>query len=142
MRSKLDTVRAYYAASERNDQEAAGECVAGVPGFVWVDRQKGVECRTIDDFVDAISEDTAWSDSRNFDITNSMETTDGALVVQVTISGNLNGPWCHLTGDGQRVTFDACVIFRFDEDNKIVLEDHYADALTVMRQLERAQTAT
>jgi predicted ester cyclase len=68
-----------------------------------------------------------------------METTDGALVVQVTISGTLNGTWCHLTGKGQKVTFDACVIFRFDDEGRIVLEEHYADALTVKRQLENPE---
>jgi predicted ester cyclase len=132
--SKLDTVRAYYAASERDDEEAAAECVAAVPGFVWVDHQKGVACRTVEEFVDAVAEDAAWS-GRTFDITNVMETTDGALVVQVTISGTLNGTWCHVTGHGERVSFDACVIFRFDDAGKIVLEEHYADARTVERQL-------
>jgi hypothetical protein len=45
-RSNLDTVRAYYAASERNDDEVAAKCIASVPGFVWADHQKGVVCRT------------------------------------------------------------------------------------------------
>ena len=77
-------------------------------------------CRTIDEFVDAAVENSAWSD-RTFGIKNVLKTTDGALVVHVTISGTLNGTWCHLTGHGQHVSFDACVIFRFDEDGKIVL---------------------
>jgi hypothetical protein len=34
------------------------------------------------------------------------------------------------------VTFDACVIFRFNEDGLIISEEHYSDALTVMKQLE------
>lgn len=70
-----------------------------------------------------------------------METPDGALVVQVTISGNLHGSWCHMTGSGEHVSFDACVIFRFDDDSKILLEDHYADALTTMRQLDSSSAS-
>jgi ketosteroid isomerase-like protein len=138
--SKLDTVRAYYAASERDDDEAAATCVAAVPGFVWIDHQKGAVCRTVDEFIDAVTENAAWS-GRTFDITNVMETTDGALIVQVTISGTLRGTWCHVTGQGECVSFDACVIFRFDDDGKIVLEEHYADALTVQRQLEASEPA-
>jgi predicted ester cyclase len=62
--------------------------------------------------------------------------TGRALVVQATISGSLNGYWCYLSGQGQRVPFDACVIFRFNEDGLIISEEHHSDALTVMKQLE------
>lgn len=39
------------------------------------------------------------------------------------------------------MSFDACVIFRFDDDSKILLEDHYADALTTMRQLDSSSAS-
>jgi len=89
----------------------------------------------MDELLEAQAEDAAWSD-RTFDITNVLETTDGGLVVQATIGGNLNGSWASLTGHGQRVHFDACVIFRFDEDCRIISEEHYSNLLTVMRQLD------
>jgi hypothetical protein len=129
----LDTVRTYYGASAVSDYEKAGACVG--PGYVGIDRHKGVTYRTTDELLEAQAEDAAWSD-RSFDITNAMETADGALVVQVTIAGRLNGSWGSLTGRGQQVSFDACVIFRFDDDGRIISEDHYSDLLTVKRQLE------
>ena len=132
--SKLETVRTYWDASARGDYETAGNCVA-LPGYVSIDHQRGVVAETMEQLQQAAAEDAAWS-QREFDITNVLETTDGALVVQATISGNLDGEWCSLRGTGQRVTFDACVIFRFNDDGKIVLEDHYGDALKVAQQLK------
>ena len=129
----LETVRTYWAASAGSDYPAAGACVG--PGYMSIEHHRGVTCRTMEELLEAQAEDAAWSD-RTFEITNTLETTDGALVVQATISGRLNGYWCYLTGEGQRVTFDACVIFRFDEDGLIISEEHYSDALTVMKQLE------
>ena len=134
-RSHLDTVRAYWDASATGDYATAGGCIALDGSYESIDHHKGVTYRTMEELLEAKAEDDAWSD-RTFDITNAMETTDGALVVQATISGTLNGYWCHLTGTGQHVTFDACVIFRFNDEGIIVLEEHYSDALTVMKQLE------
>jgi hypothetical protein len=33
------------------------------------------------------------------------------------------------------VSFDACVIFRFDDEARIVSEEHYSDALIVLKQV-------
>jgi ketosteroid isomerase-like protein len=131
--SKLDTVRTYYGASALRDYETAGACVGS--GYVSIDRHKGVIYRTIDELLEAQAEDAAWSD-RTFDITNAMETTDDALVVQVTIAARLNGTWGSLTGRGESVSFDACVIFRFDDEGRIISEEQYSDLLTVKRQLD------
>jgi hypothetical protein len=129
----LETVRTYWAASALTDYAAAG---AGIGrGYEGIDQHKGVACRTMEELLEAQAEDAAWSD-RTFEITNILETTDGALVVHATISGCLNGYWCYLTGQGQHVTFDACVIFRFNEDGLIISEEHYSDALPVVKQLE------
>lgn len=133
--SNLETVRTYWDASARGDYQTAGGCVA-LPGYVSIDHQRGIVAETIEQLRQARAEDDAWSQPE-FDITNVLETTDGALVVQATISGTLNGEWCSLRGSGQRVSFDACVIFRFNDDGKIVLEDHYGDARTVAQQLTR-----
>jgi hypothetical protein len=57
------------------------------------------------------------------------------LVVQATVSGTLNGEWCSVRGSGPRASFDACVIFRFDDEARIVSEEHYSDALTVLKQV-------
>jgi hypothetical protein len=34
------------------------------------------------------------------------------------------------------VSFDACVIFRFDDEGRIISEEQYSDLLTVKRQLD------
>ena len=136
-RSHLDTVRAYWDASARSDYPAAGACVGS--DYSSIEHHRGVTARTMDELLAAQAEDAAWSD-RTFDIAQALETTDGALVVQATISGQLNGYWCHLTGSGQHVSFDACVIFRFNDEGLIISEEHYSDALTVMKQLEGGRT--
>lgn len=126
-------VRAYWDASARSDYDAAGRCTG--PGYVWIDHTKGVTARTAEELLAAAAEDSAWSD-RTFEITNVLETTDGALVVQATISGTLRGMWRSVVASGQRTTSATCTIFRFDDDDHIVSEEHYSDALTIMEQLK------
>lgn len=132
VRTKLETVRAYWDASAKSDYAAAGECVGR--GYTWIDHVTGITATTMEQLLQAQAEDAVWS-GRSFDVTNALETSDGALVVQATISGTLNGEWCSVRGTGQHVGFDACVIFRFDDEVRIVSEEHYSDALTVQRQV-------
>lgn len=42
---------------------------------------------------------------------------------------------------GQLASLDACVIFRFNEDRLIISEEHYSNARTVMKQLDRPRHA-
>jgi predicted ester cyclase len=132
MRTKRQTVEAYWDASAKSDYATAGACVAS--GYTWIDHVRGVTATTMEQLLEAQAEDAAWSD-RSFDIVSALETTDGALVVQATVSGTLNGEWCSVRGGGQHVSFDARVIFRFDDDARIVSEEHYSDALTVLKQV-------
>jgi ketosteroid isomerase-like protein len=127
-----ETVRRYWDASARFDYEGAGKCVA--PGYVWIDHTTGVVARTADELLAAAAEDAAWSD-RTFEITNMLETTGGALVVQARISGTLVGTWRSHKGRGERVSSDSCTIFRFDDEGRISSEEHYSDALTLLEQL-------
>ena len=126
-------MRAYWDASARSDYDAAGRCIG--PGYVWIDHTTGVVARTAEELLAAAAEDSAWSD-RTFEITNVLETTDGALVVQATISGTLNGTWRSVSADGQRTSSASCTILRFDDDDHIVSEEHYSDALTILEQLQ------
>jgi hypothetical protein len=57
-------------------------------GYTWIDHVKKVTATTMDELFEAQSKDAAWSD-RSFDINNALETTDGALVVEATVSGTL-----------------------------------------------------
>ena len=132
MRTKLETVEAYWDASAKSDYAAAGACVAN--GYTWIDHVRGTTAETIEQLLEAQAEDAAWS-NRSFNIIRALETTDGALVVQAAISGTLDGEWCSVRGSGQHVSFDACVIFRFDDEARILSEEHYSDALTVLNQV-------
>jgi len=125
-------VRAYWDASARSDYDSAGCCIG--PGYVWIDHTTGVVARTAEELLAAAADDAAWSD-RTFEITNVFETTDGALVVQATVSGTLNGTWRSVVAQGRPASSDTCTIFRFDEDDHIVSEEHYSDALTILEQL-------
>lgn len=128
----LDTVRAYWDASARRDYETAGRYVA--PTYVWIDHMNRVVARTPDELMTAAAEDTMWSD-RTFEITNTLETVDGALIVQATVSGVLSGKFHAVVANGQRTSSESCTIFRFDADGRITLEEHYGDALTIIEQL-------
>jgi ketosteroid isomerase-like protein len=128
-RSHIETVRAYWDASDRADWEAAGRCVG--EGYTWVDYTLGT---TPTDGALAIAEAQAWSD-QTFQITRWYDATDGTLIVQATVTRTLTGLWRSVEPKGQRVTTQVCVIFRFNEDGLIVYEEQYEDALSVMHQL-------
>lgn len=130
--SKIDSVRTYWDASARGDYEAAGRCIGD--GYVWIDHTKEVVARTPAQLSQAMEEDSAWSD-RHFEIEQVLETVDGALVVQSRMSGVLSGPWRSVDGGGRRVSHSVCTIFRFDDECRIVYEEAYSDALTLMAQL-------
>jgi ketosteroid isomerase-like protein len=131
-RPKLDAVRAYWDASARRDYEAAGRCIG--EGYVWIDHSEEVEARTPDQLHQAMQEDAAWRD-RRFVIEQALETADGALVVQATVTGTLDGQWRSIEAHGRRVSRALCTIFRFDDEGRIIFEECYTDALTVMVQL-------
>jgi limonene-1,2-epoxide hydrolase len=127
--SHIETVRAYWAASDRADWEAAGRCVGD--GYTWVDYTLGT---TPTDGALALAEARAWSE-QTFQITRTYEATDGTLIVQATVTRTLTGQWRSVEPKGQRVTTQVCVIFRFNNEGLIVYEEQYEDALSVMRQL-------
>jgi hypothetical protein len=70
-----------------------------------------------------------------FVIDRTIETSDGALIVQGTVTQILTGEWRGVKGTGQQVRREICEIFRFDADGRIVFEEGYEDALSIMRQL-------
>src|SRR5262245_3107118 len=105
-RSHIETVRQYWAASDRADWEAAGQCVG--PGFTWVDHTYGHE--PMDGSL-ALAEMQAWSD-QTFTIDEWYDATDGALIVLATVTKTLTGAWRGVEPRGQRVTNKICDIFR------------------------------
>jgi ketosteroid isomerase-like protein len=127
--SHIDTVRAYWAASDRADWATAGSYVGA--GFTWVDHTYSDAPM---DAALALQEAQAWSDQK-FAIDRWYDATDGSLIVLATVTKTLTATWRGVEPNGQRVTNPICDIFRFDADGLIVYEELFEDALAVMRQL-------
>ena len=133
MTDHVETVRKYLELSARKDYRAVAAQVIG-DGYTWIDHTNGVVATTPEQLEAAMVEDLQWSDY-NFEIKQAMETTDGAVVVLATLTKTLTGEWRGVKGQGQRVTWEFCDIFRFDADGRIVHEEGYGDNLSIMRQL-------
>lgn len=128
-RSHIETVRAYWAASDREDWEAVGRCVGS--GFTWIDHSYGDD--PMDDAL-AVAEVQAWTDSTRV-IDEWFEAADGTVIVLATITRTLTGRWRGVEPSGQVVTSKVCDIFRFSEDGLIVYDEMFQDGLARMRQL-------
>ncbi len=135
MQSHVETVRAFWDACERKDYGAAGQLTGN--GYVWIDHTTDVVATTPDELTVALEEDLAWS-GQKFRIDQAVDLADGRLLVQATITQSLTGEWRHIKGTGQHVRRLVCDIFSFDADGRIVVEELYEDALSILRQLGAA----
>jgi steroid delta-isomerase-like uncharacterized protein len=61
--------------------------------------------------------------------------TEGAVILEVTISGTHTGTWRGLPATGRPVSFPLCGIYTFDSEDRIFGEKIYYDRATVLRQL-------
>jgi ketosteroid isomerase-like protein len=125
-------IRAYYAASDVADWDAAGRCVG--PGYVWIDHATGVEARSAKELYEAQVDADAWSDTR-IEIKNSYESGDGTVIVQGEQTSKVTGTWRGMETTGQPFSLSFCTIFRFDGNGLIIHEETYYDMLSVRRQL-------
>jgi hypothetical protein len=133
MTDHVAMIRAFWDACERKDYEAVGRLIG--EGYTWIDHATDIVATTQEQLQAALEDtDLAWSDQK-FTINRASETTDGALVLQATITQTLTGEWRSIKGTGQHVRRQVCEIFRFDTQGRIVIEELYEDALSVMRQL-------
>ena len=130
--SRLDMIRAYYAAGETGDWDAAGRCVG--PGYVWIDRATGVVARSPAELYEAQVDADAFSDSR-FEVTDSYEASDGTVIIQATQTSTVTGSWRGMDTTGQTFSIPFCTFFRFDADGLIIHEEQYYDMLSVRKQL-------
>jgi hypothetical protein len=83
-----ETVRAFFDAVERNDFETLRNFVSA--DYMWIDHTTDFVARTPEELRAAKEEGAAWSD-RQFVIDRAMDTSDGALVVQITNTQTLTG---------------------------------------------------
>jgi ketosteroid isomerase-like protein len=127
-----ETVRAFFDAVERNDFETLARLVSA--DYIWIDHAADLVAKTPEELRASQEEDAAWSD-RQFVIDRAMDTSDGALIAQITNTQTLTGEWRSVKGNGQRVRRKILEIFRFDSDGRIVVEEMYDDNLSLMSQL-------
>ena len=129
---RLEKIRALWDACSRADSAAMGRDVS--PAYVWIDHATGVVARTAEELEESVADEQPWSDLR-FEISNSFHADDGSVIVQAVRSGTLTGLWRSMETTGQKVAFDFIDIFKFDDDDKIILEEAYYDMASVRRQL-------
>jgi len=130
--NRLEVIRTYWEASERGDWQAAGNCIG--PGYRWIDHATGVDAQSPEELQEALADAKPWSNTR-FQIEHAFETLDGALIIQAIQSCNITGLWRSMETTGQHVSFPICTIFKFDSNDRIVLEETYYDMLSITRQL-------
>ena len=133
MSSHIETIREWFSLVERKDNQAIGERFVG-EGYTWIDHTNGVVATTQEQLEAAMVEDSQLSD-RKYVIKEAFETTDGAVIVLLSITDTLTGEWRGIKGTGQQVHREMCDIFRFDTDGRVISEEAYEDALSIMRQL-------
>lgn len=61
--------------------------------------------------------------------------SDGTITVEATVSGTHKGLWNGVPATGRQIQFPICVIFLFDENDRITGERTYFDSALLMRQL-------
>jgi steroid delta-isomerase-like uncharacterized protein len=61
--------------------------------------------------------------------------SDEVVILELTISGIQTGAWRGLPGTGMSFRFPLCVIFTFDQEDKLLGEKIYYDRATILRQL-------
>jgi hypothetical protein len=129
----VETIRTYFDLCERKDYRAVANRLIG-EGYTYIDHTTDVVATTSQQLEAALVGDLQWSDQK-FGIKQALETTDGALVVLATLTQTLTGEWRSIKGSGQQVRWEFCDIFRFDGEDRIVSEELYGDALSIMHQL-------
>jgi hypothetical protein len=133
MTDHVDTIRTYFDLCERKDYRAVAEQLIG-DGYTYIDHTTDVVAATPQQLEAALVEDLQWSDQK-FGIKQAIQATDGAVVVLATLTQTLTGEWRSVQGTGQQVQWEFCDIFHFDGQGRIVGEELYGDALSIMRQL-------
>jgi predicted ester cyclase len=130
--NNIDTALAYLEAGLQGDYEACAPLIG--EGYEWIDRARNFHARTQDELIESMQDDSAWTD-REFSVEHVMETTDGTVIVQASVTASHTGTWCSIPATGRRVTFAMCDLFKFDAQGRIMSEDCYQDLLGVLTTL-------
>jgi ketosteroid isomerase-like protein len=128
----VETALAYLEAGLRGDYDACTPLIS--EGYEWFDRARNFHARTQDELLESMQDDAAWT-QRELNVEGVMETTDGTVIVQGSVTASHTGTWCSISATGRRVTFALCDLFKFDAQGRIVSEDCYQDLLGVLTTL-------
>jgi steroid delta-isomerase-like uncharacterized protein len=61
--------------------------------------------------------------------------SDDAITIEVTLTGTHKNQWNGVPATGRRVQLPVCVIFPFDENDRLTGERAYFDGALILRQL-------
>jgi steroid delta-isomerase-like uncharacterized protein len=61
--------------------------------------------------------------------------SDDAIIIEVTVSGTHKGPWSGIPATGRWAQVPICIIFPFDDNDRITGERVYFDSAHLLRQL-------
>lgn len=131
---KAATIRKFFDLCDRKDWNAIGDLIG--EGYCWIDHTTGTVSRTPKELAVATAEDDAWEDP-HMEIDHLTEGADGRIFVQMTRTATLppGREWRGVQGTGQKVTRKAIDIITFNDEGKVIGEEGYEDALSIMRQL-------
>jgi len=129
---RVETARAYLDAGFSGDNDAAARLLG--ESYVWIDHCQGVVAESIEDLLRVAEEHAGWTD-REFKIDRIMETLDGTVIAQGTLTQTQMGTWRSIPPTGKRVTIPCCEIIRFDQEGRVIAEEAYQDDLSIMKQL-------
>ncbi len=132
MASNASAALAFLRAAYALDHHGCARLLGG--SYSLIDRSLGRVYRTAEELQQSIREDEAWAD-RELDVERVIEGTDGAVVIQATMTGTHAGTWRGIAATGKRVVMPVCYIFDFDTDGGIIAEDKYEDHFAVAQQL-------
>jgi hypothetical protein len=132
MTNHVETIRTYFDLCERKHYRAVANRLIG-DGYTWIDHTTDVVATTPQELEAALVEDLQWSDQK-FVIKQAIETTDGAVVVQATVTQTLTGEWRSIKGKGQQVERSVTSSASIPKVGSLARK-MYEDALSIMRQL-------
>jgi predicted ester cyclase len=129
---RIQTALAYLDAGFRGDNDACAQLLG--ESYVWIDRSQGLVAQTQEELLRVAEEHGGWVD-RVFEIERVMESVDGTVIAQGTLTQTHMGTWRSIPPTGKRVTTACCEIIGFDSQGRVISEDAYQDDLSIMKQL-------
>ena len=131
-----DTAVTFLDAVYRGNYEVCAPLVGD--HIEWINRATGVRARTPEELAAEVQEDSGWLD-RTIEVENVIETADGTVIVQARVDATHGGLWHSVPATGERVSFEICVLLKFDSSSRIVSVDRYADHLSAMVSIGAVQ---